>query len=243
MVFLRALEFRQGRFVLLQGVVGLTGPLGQQRQIVVRPRLLLGAGILLQGVPERLRRLLVQAVVEQDYAAFRGRQGGCGDPLRLVQGFQGAAVPRVVSGQGEQGGLIVLVFAAASGQGGQQPQRFPPFEGRGGLFAEPLPGGQGLGLAAGGLLATGEGEQRLCLLGQGQAFRQGQLQLLDGGLLVAVGRQGRRQLEAGVGGGNAAPFDVAAEGLAGSLRQACLPLNGAQQEKGALALWRWRVQV
>lgn len=141
MVFLFALKVRQGRFVLLEGVVGPTVPFGQQRQVEVARRLLLGACVLLQRVLERLLRLLVQAVVVQDCAAFGGRQGGCGGLLRLVQGLQGAAVPRVIADQGDQGVLIALVFADAGGQRGQQPQRFPPLEGRGGLFTEMLPGG------------------------------------------------------------------------------------------------------
>lgn len=151
-------------------------------------RLLFGACVLLQRVLECLLRLLVQAVVEQDCSPFGGRQGGCGGPLRLIQRFQGAAVPGVIAAQSDQGILVALIFAGAGGQRGQQPQRFSPLEWCGGLLTEALPGGQGLSLAAGGLLAAGEGEQRLRLLGRGEVFRQGQLQLLDGGLFVALGR-------------------------------------------------------
>ncbi len=233
---LQAGESRQRRVVLGQGIVRSVRPLGQQRQVEVAPRLTGGAGVLVKRGAERLLRLPVEAVVEQDYAPVGGAQDGRRRVLGQAQRLQGPVVPGVVESQGDESFLGALLFAGAAGQRGQLPQRFASLEGRSGVFSQPRPGGQGVSLTTCGLLIAGEGEQRFRLLRRRQLLRQRQLQLFGGGPFVAVRRKRCRQLQAGLGGSGAAGLDVFLERLAGVIGAAYLLLSGAQQQQRPLPL-------
>ena len=135
-ISLQVLQGCQGRVVLCQGLVRLARALGQERQVVAAFRLAGGARVLFQRKPERLLRLLVGAVAEQDYAPVGGAQGGDGGELGPAEGFQGARVPGIVEGEGDQAVLVALFIADTAGQRGHQPQRLPSIEGRGGVLAE-----------------------------------------------------------------------------------------------------------